>query len=342
MKRSVWVEPRTRPDTYSVRWFDPITGEKMRQKADSKEELKKLVRQIEDRLEAYVPGLGDPKAIPLVVMEDYITDALTRENPIRGTTAGMKRENLTPFLETMYTMDQLTTDKIKTYIAAMRLKQLSVDTIAIRLRDIRAFCNWAHKKGILGTNPWQSIGIPISTFIGRRLTNTELTALFQNLSPDMVDYIGLKLETGARKGELQAWEFSDIDWAKGYWLVRGIEGKSKSREDKVIPLTRRALETLEARRKLGTKYVFEGLTNRVIWHNLNKSLSAAGIQGRVREHDFRHMWASNFKGRRDSLKRIAGWKSDVMVNRYKHTEVEELREDMEKSSLGFGAKFGER
>lgn len=340
MKRTVWVEPRTRPDTYSIRWFDPITGEKMREKADGKDDLKKKKRAIEDRLDAYKPGLGDPKAIPLVVMEDYITDALTRDKPIRNTTAGMKRENLTPFLETLFTMDQLTTDKIKTYIAAMRIKKLAIDTVAIRLRDIRAFCNWAHKKGILGVNPWNGIGIPVSTFEGRRLTSGEVKGLFGGMSEDLLDYIGLKLDTGARKGELLQMEFTDIDFDRAYWNVRGIEGKSKSKHDRIIPLTQRAVETLKKRKAQGHKFVFEGFTKRKVFLHLQSALESAKIAGRVREHDIRHTWASVFKGRRDSLKAIAGWKSDVMANRYKHTEIEELREDMEKGSLEFGAVFG--
>lgn len=340
MKRSVWVEPRTRPDTYSLRWHDPITGEKKRAKVESKEELKKKRREIEDRLDAFKPGIGDPKAIPLVVMENYFTDLLTCDKPRRKSTLGMKRENLTPFLETLYTMEQLTTDKIKTYSAAMTLRGLAVDTIAIRLRDIRAFCFWTHKKGILGSNPWLGNNIPVSTFVGRRLTQEELQALFSCMSERLLDFLGLKFDTGARKGELLALEFNDIDFPRRYWEIRGLPGKSKSHHDRIVPLTDKAIEILEKRQKLRKGFVFEGYTKNMIQRDLRMAKLEAKIQGRIRPHDFRHTWASLFAGRRDSLKAIAGWKSEVMINRYRHTEVQELREDMDKGLGGLGQILG--
>lgn len=349
MKRSVWVEPRTRPHTYSIRWFDPITGDKMREKAESDAELKFKRRAIEDRLEAYVPGKGDPKSIPLVVMEQYLTDLLMGPfggKPRRTTTVGMKRENLTPFLETIFSMEKFTTATINNYVVKMRTPTekyphgLAIATIAIRLRDIRAFCNWAYRKGILGINVWKDISITESKDTGRRLTREELQRLFSNMSTDLRDFIGLAIEVGPRRGELLQCEFSDIDFERSYWLIKGVEGKSKSNHDRIIPLSRRAIETIKVRKAQGHKFVFEGFTLRKLYTHLKKALIAAEINGRVRPHDMRHTWASIFPGDRESLKRLAGWKSDTMINRYKHTEVEELRKDSEKMSEVLGNYLG--
>lgn len=329
MRYAVIVEPRTKPDTFSLRYEDPLTHKRVRVKAESKEAMRKAKNELEAMLLDYRPGGGKPKATPLVILEEYLTELLTCEKPRRQTTIDMKRKNLTPWLSSVFYMEQITTANIKDWAAVLKTQSRAPDTIAIRLRDLRAFVRWCTKQGILASNPFVGIHIPESTFVGRRLNLNELQGLYGNMTGNLKDAISIFLDTGCRRGELLQMEANDIDFERRFWLLRGKEGKSKSKRDRIIPLFDRALQILAQRRSMGL--LFKGYTKNMLQNDWKKAKKASGIVGRLRIHDLRHTFASTFKGRRSALKAIAGWSTDHMMSHYQHVEVEELREDMEKS-----------
>lgn len=336
MRFTVWDEPSKRIKGHgALRYYDPISPKKkLTVRYTSKEQRLKEKHRLETWLQNYVPGKGDPQAIPLVIFDRYLTALLTTEKPRRATTIEMKRKNLTPLLESVFRMEQLTPNFIKSCIANWHTKY-KIDTIAIRLRDLRAFLNWCTKEGILEASPMKGIGIPASSFVGRRLNLNELQGLYANLTGNIKDFVTLALETGGRRGDLLQLEFNDVDFDRAYWNLPGKEGKSKSKRDRIIPLSDRALAVLKGRQdKLLGGYVFHGYTKDMLKNDWENVKEAAQIKGRLRIHDLRHTWASFFKGRSDSLKKIAGWTTDQMMGHYRHTEVEELREDMAKSNLG--------
>lgn len=330
MKRTVWWEPRRRRDTYSVRWYDPATGKAQRLKVDGKLERDREVNRIQKMLLDWKPSHAKDHAVPLVVMESYLSTIARLGR--RKTTLEMKRKHLTPILSTVFRMEQITKDFINAWIEGAH-KKYKPDTIAIRLRDIRAFVRWAWKESILKENPFDGIKIPESSFVGRRLTREELRSLVDNLEGNARDFVILSLECGVRKGELLQLEYSDIDFERKYWSLPGREGKSKSKCDRVIPLSPLAISTLQNRKLGGSERVFEGYTKDKLRNDLENAKDRAGIKGRLRVHDLRHTWASNFRGRASSLKAIAGWSTDQMMSHYTHVELEELREDMGKSNL---------
>ncbi len=337
MKTSVWVEPRTKPDTYSIRYYDPATGEKKRVKAESKEEKKKKVNEIEAMLISYKPGSGGTHLTPLVVFEQYLTALVNdADRPRRKGTIRIKRESLTKFLEGIFHMGDITTPKIQAWRSIL-MSQYGVDSVSIKLRDLRAFLAWCTKRGILRANPFVEVNIPISSFVGRRLNLNELQSIYNNLSDYAKAFVDINIATGARLGEILALEWVDLDFERNYWLLPGREGKSKGRRDRIIPLLDRAVKAIKSLPQTG-QYVFQGYNKNSLYASWRLAKRRAKITGRVRFHDLRHTWASNFQGRRSSLKEIAGWSTDVMLNRYKHTEIEELREDLEKSK--FGATLG--
>ena len=333
MNRSVWWEQRKRKDTYSVRWYDPVTGDKKRLRVDGKDQRDKEINRIErDLLNWKSTDTSQPHAVPLAILDKYLT--VCARTGRRATTIGMKRKHLTPFCSKVFRMEQVTGEYVQAWIDGMHKTGYKIDTICIRMRDVRAFLNWCVKEKILTVSPFTGIKIPASTFVGRRLTVDEMQSLLSQAKTVCRDYIVLALETGARRGELLQAEWNDIDFERRCWTIPGREGKSKSKRDRIVPLSPLAIEVLLNRKREGLRTIFQGYTQDMMYNDFDYAQRLAKIPGRIRPHDLRHTWASNFRGRASSLKAIAGWSTDQMMGHYTHVELEELREDMAKGNLG--------
>ncbi len=331
MKLSVWVEGPSKAGTYSVRYYDPATGDKApRSYCLNKRDMLAEKSRIQAMLLAWKGGKRDVAHIPLVIFDQYLTELKLKGH--RPATIQMKKNSLIPFLNTAFDMAHITTDRIKTYLTELTTKYKSMDTVSIKLRDLRAFLRWAHKQGIIGANPFQGIPIPTSTFLGRRIAKEEVTALLQTTSGTFRSFLILALDTGARHGELLGATWEEIDLARGTWYIPAAKCKTKhARYIPLGPVACSVLNSLAGQGGPGPFHTLNKCRTRLAWA---KALRDAGIKGRVRIHDLRHTWASNYGGRSNSLMATAGWRSPSMALRYSHTEIEELREDMAKNKLG--------
>jgi integrase len=144
------------------------------------------------------------------------------------------------------------------------------------------------------------------------------------------------ITTGARRGELLALKWSDVDLKAGRALVR----ETKNGEQRTLPLAGRALEALRELRLKGgarTSFVFPAPNGRDeaaehIDHIWYQALEAAGI-GNFRFHDLRHTTASLLAAQGASLLEIAdvlGHKTLAMVKRYSHLVVDHKAKVIEK------------
>lgn len=332
MRTTVWVEPRTKEGTYSVRYYDPETGAAQRVPCDSFKQMQTEKTRIKTMLLNRRTGKGNPDALPSVAFESYLSAIAGKSRP--GTLL-LKRYAVGPFLARVHRMGDVDQGTIEAWKGQMESKYKN-DTVSIRLRELRAFLNWCVTKGYLGENPMRGIAIPASTFVGRRISVPELQAMYAQCADVFRPFFVLAVETGARRGELLGMRWTEIDLVRAEWRIP--KERCKTKHSRTIPLSNAAVEAL--RSILPAKYagdeVFTGWTEFKVKYHWKQVLKAAGIVGRVRLHDVRHTFASNFRGRWSSLKDICGWKTDAMASHYTHTTVDELREDMAKFGVPLG------
>jgi integrase len=171
----------------------------------------------------------------------------------------------------------------------------------------------------------------------RYLTGDELARLTAALSKcsdrQFANIIRLLLLTGARRGEVLAMKWVDVDLAKGVWTKPGSTTKQKT--DHVVPLSAPARQLL-AEIKTRGEFVFpsDGKTGHVVeikksWASLCK---AAGING-LRAHDLRHSFASQLVSGGASLPLIGallGHSNPTTTHRYAHLFDDPQRAAVEK------------
>ena len=146
----------------------------------------------------------------------------------------------------------------------------------------------------------------------------------------------LAITTGARRGELIALRWSDVDLKAGRALVR----ETKNGEQRTLPLAGKALEglrELKLQRSARSEYVFPQPSGAAgPYHHFDSHwydvLETAGISN-FHFHDLRHTTASMLAAQGASLLEIAdvlGHKTLAMVKRYSHLVVDHKAKVIEK------------
>jgi len=230
------------------------------------------------------------------------------------------------------TVDQLTKDNIRRWLADLhtRLKPSSVKT---RFAGLKVFCGWLVDEGELEVNPMATLRqveppppqvpiiptVEIATLLkscaGRGFEEVRDTAM-----------IRLMFEAGVRVFELCGLTVDNVDLHNGTAVVLG-KGR-KVRSVYFTARTTRALDRYQRQRRhhpraAETNMLFIGQRGPVTTDGVRKRLAElahrAGLAGRFNPHRFRHTWSHNFRaagGSDRNLKRLAGWSTDVMLERY--------------------------
>ena len=159
-------------------------------------------------------------------------------------------------------------------------------------------------------------------------------ALAECASQSAADCVRMLLLTGARKTEVAAMRWSEVDLATGVWRKPADRTKQQRHHD--VPLGAAALEILSRRRVAAkAEFVFpaprrEGhLDIRKTWATVRK---AAGLED-VHLHDLRHSFASILVSSGASLPMIGallGHSNPATTARYSHLFLDPLREAAER------------
>jgi integrase len=196
---------------------------------------------------------------------------------------------------------------------------------------------WEMREG----NPCKGVERNYEASRKRYLSGDELarliTALAEHDDQQAANIVRLLLLTGARRGEVFAARWVDLDLGAGVWTKPGHTLKQKT--DHVVPLSAAARQLLAGLRgrALG-EYVFPGRYGHGHRETINKSwarlCAAAGITG-LRIHDLRHSYASHLASAGVSLHVIGGLlghSTPATTHRYAHLFDDSLRKATERVS----------
>lgn len=171
----------------------------------------------------------------------------------------------------------------------------------------------------------------------RVLLEEEEQALLRAAHPRDRVVVIWALETGARRGELAAAVWSDLDLEAGEWRIP----RTKAGRPRTVPLTPRAVEALRAwqaepvavlhrdrkRVRVEGPLVLGGVTASALSTAFEGLVERAGIAP-IRLHDLRHTCATRMRRRGVHPVTIAamlGHTSWQMVQRYQHVTLDDLR-----------------
>ena len=207
----------------------------------------------------------------------------------------------------------------------------SASTVRTRYRGLFRYCGWLLAEEEIEKNPMVGISpptpkpkpVPV-------LSDAELTALLKVCSgPSFVQrrdeaMVRVLLDTGVRVSELCGFTVDSVDLDQGMVLVTGKGGKIRP----IYPGARTiaALDRYERARRQhrwaheSTFFLSQRgpLTPDGVREIVRARGDAAGIEG-LHPHRFRHTFAHDYLlagGQERDLKRLAGWTSDVVLERY--------------------------
>lgn len=216
-------------------------------------------------------------------------------------------------------------------------------TVYNALELLRRLVNFGVNRGFCPT-PGFKIRLPkLNNIVTEFLSEAELERLFEAINRDFHPYAGpimmLALFTGMRKSELLRLQWGDIDFKKGFILIRTPKGGL----DQTIPLSSAAEEVFTKRlTPQATGFVFSGKSGGQlveIGRAVRRIAREAGLPEGFRPlHGLRHTYASLLasSGEVDlfTLQKLLTHKSPQMTQRYAH-----LRDDVLKRAAEVAVKM---
>jgi integrase len=216
-----------------------------------------------------------------------------------------------------------------------RLKLVSGGTVIRELAYISSVINHARREWSINIdNPVRLVRKP-PTPQGRSRTVNEAEMLrildaltprpTRRVSPWMKPLVELAVETAMRRGELLRlrWEHIDFRNRVAHLPV------TKNGEGRYVPLSSRAVATLEGLPRSLTGYVFP-IKPQTVAAAFMKATNRAGLSD-VRFHDLRHTGTTALACKLPNvieLAAVTGHKSLAMLKRYYHPKAEELAQKL--------------
>jgi integrase len=320
MRKFVFIE-KLPSGNYSVRYWEDTHFK--REWFEDYGLAKRRAADLTLKLMAKKQGAIDPTLSPLDIYNHYIESI---RHTHRAKTIGLKDSHAKPF----FTSSQHITDtRIKEY-KAEQLAKVSVSTVSIRLREIRAVCNWARKEGYLADNLFEHIEIPAAREAGIKLSIEEIKKIWNASDAIFRPYLGFLIYTGARYNEIFQIQWHHLDLENGVWKIPAEN--CKTNKERHVPLNDLLLSVLQVMPKTDDFLFPKWGKNAARWY-LAKACRKAGVKT-PRVHDFRHTFASHWTGDTRKLQDMLGWTTGAMLKRYSHFTVEDIRKEANSRGIG--------
>lgn len=275
---------------------------------------------------AYVPQ-GEAQRITLGdLIERYLTE-------VTPTLKGAKEDTIRLRAMMRHSMCKLVlTEVTPTKIAKFRderLQQVSTSTVIRDLACLSAIISHARREWSINIeNPVSRVRKP-SAPVGRDrvLSSAEEAQLLEALrptgrrSPWLHPLVVLALETAMRRGELLGLRWQDVNLVKRTATLHD----TKNGEDRVVPLSSRAVEVLQALPRSISGHVIP-MTPFAACAAFDRATDRAKIDG-LRFHDLRHTAITRMAEKLPNvieLAAVSGHKSLRMLQRYYHPRAEDL------------------
>jgi integrase/recombinase XerC len=230
-------------------------------------------------------------------------------------------------------IEAVTVADLRRFIAAQMDAGLSPFTVASRTRSIKRLFNFAVAEGIIDSNPAQGVKVPKpKRKTPKGIDPRDMVALLKTTEggtlADLRDraLIFFLADTGARVGGLCGLRLQDLDLDAMLATVTGKRGKTR-----LVPFTDPTAEALRdwlaVRPQDKGDWVFIGLGKRSrgalspsgILQMLQRRARAAGIEGPVNPHSFRHAFARHYLldgGDLGTLSQLMGHESVSITKEY--------------------------
>lgn len=230
------------------------------------------------------------------------------------------------------TLDDLTRDTIRRWLSDLSERGLAPGTIRTRWKGLHRFTGWLVAEEELDRHPMEGLAVPtVPDTPVPVLSDDELAALLQTCAGRGYEQrrdeaiIRFLIECGVRVSELCGLALVDVDLDTESAFVVGKGSKRRA-----VYFGARTARALDRHRRERSRHRWSHLD--ALWLTQRGAMSVdsvrdmvkargrdAGIGDDVHPHRFRHSFAHDFLlaggGERD-LKRLAGWTSDAMLERY--------------------------
>jgi integrase len=306
-------------------------------------ELKRLIDDGGDPLADIEAERGSPTVAELC--DRFEREHLPRKRP--GTAVdyrSMLARHIRPHFGKSVKVAEVTTDSVEHLhrrITSAGSPYRANNVLRVASKMFNLAVRWQYRDD----NPCKGIEKNYESKRKRYLSGDELTRLTAALAkhPDKqaADCFRLLLLTGARRGEVLAMRWADLDLTAGKWIKPGSATKQKTEHE--APLSAVALRLLSEIRAAQTsknkplgEFVFPGNgSNRHVvriqrvWRNLCKAAKLSNL----RIHDLRHSFASQLVSSGASLPLIGqllGHSNPTTTHRYAHLFDDPQRAAVEK------------
>lgn len=230
-------------------------------------------------------------------------------------------------------LSSLTRDNVLDWLISLRGRGLTAGTVHTRWRGLRRFTNWLIVEGIITKDPLVGIEVdkPESPPVPV-LSDDELTALvaacrgkhFRDRRDEAA--IRLLIDCGMRISELTGIDLTDLDLDAETVTVTGKGSRIRNAYfgAKTSQALDRYIRERSKHRHASSSALFLGERGRFTPDGVRERLKVraelAGLDpDTIHPHRFRHTNAHDFLlagGQERDLKRLMGWRSDTMLERY--------------------------
>jgi site-specific recombinase XerD len=287
------------------------------------------------------------------LLERFLLSQQVEEGKAPLTVAGY-RYGLRPFLRWCGDRDplQVTAEDVQAYLAGVYRQFDNVHQRFSRVKALKVFYGWCHRRGLVPDNPARGIRVPQPPEeVPYVLRVDQVDALRRACAAETFEglrnraMLEVAFDCGLRSVEMRRLTMADVNWQDRTLTVRGKARPGRPAPVRTVPFSVTVTRTL--RRYLDRRQALPGdalfvdrhglpLTRRNFCKVIERLREKAGLQAaRGSWHDLRHSFTTEMLRSgcsEEHLRRMLGHKDRRMLARYAHLVTADLRREHDEHS----------